>query len=189
MEAIVERVVGLDVHQGSVVAYVIVGVAGRRSSRETRTFGVSTQRSATVLPNLVCNMPSASSLQRVYGRRARRHCHRSLMADADDRRPWSGAMPSTPLSLPSSSPANYPNEPGGVSLGAKVPIPPWPHALPPCECGRHTVIISARSRGERSGASSSGLPVSQNPRNTGVHLARYRVLPSDGQPGQAAMAY
>jgi transposase len=39
MEAIVERVAGLDVHQGSVVACVVIGVAGRRSSRETRTFG------------------------------------------------------------------------------------------------------------------------------------------------------
>jgi transposase len=39
MEAIVERAAGLDVHQGSVVACVIVGVAGHRSSRETRTFG------------------------------------------------------------------------------------------------------------------------------------------------------
>ena len=39
MEAIVERAAGLDVHQGSVVACVIVGAAGRRASRETRTFG------------------------------------------------------------------------------------------------------------------------------------------------------
>jgi transposase len=39
MEAIIERAAGLDVHQGSVVACVIIGVAGRRTSRETRTFG------------------------------------------------------------------------------------------------------------------------------------------------------
>jgi transposase len=39
MEAIIERAAGLDVHQGSVVACVIIGVAGRRPSRETRTFG------------------------------------------------------------------------------------------------------------------------------------------------------
>jgi transposase len=39
MEAIVERAAGLDVHQGSVVACVIVGAAGRRATRETRTFG------------------------------------------------------------------------------------------------------------------------------------------------------
>ncbi len=39
MEAIVERAAGLDVHQGSVVACVIIGAAGRRTSRETRTFG------------------------------------------------------------------------------------------------------------------------------------------------------
>ncbi len=39
MEAIIERAAGLDVHQGSVVACVIIGAAGRRTSRETRTFG------------------------------------------------------------------------------------------------------------------------------------------------------
>ena len=39
MEAIIERAAGLDVHQGSVVACVIIGAAGRRASRETRTFG------------------------------------------------------------------------------------------------------------------------------------------------------
>jgi len=39
MEAIFERAAGLDVHQGSVVACVIIGAAGRRTSRETRTFG------------------------------------------------------------------------------------------------------------------------------------------------------
>ena len=39
MEAIIERAAGLDVHQGSVVACVILGTPGRRPSRETRTFG------------------------------------------------------------------------------------------------------------------------------------------------------
>ncbi len=39
MEAIIERAAGLDVHQSSVVACVVVGAAGRRASRETRTFG------------------------------------------------------------------------------------------------------------------------------------------------------
>src|SRR3954447_12270785 len=39
MEAIIERAAGLDVHQGSVVACVIVSSPGRRPSRETRTFG------------------------------------------------------------------------------------------------------------------------------------------------------
>jgi transposase len=39
MEAIIERAAGLDVHQGSVVACVIIGVPGRRPARETRTFG------------------------------------------------------------------------------------------------------------------------------------------------------
>jgi len=39
MEAILERAAGLDVHQGSVVACVIISSPGRRPSRETRTFG------------------------------------------------------------------------------------------------------------------------------------------------------
>jgi len=39
MEAIIERAAGLDVHQGSVMACIIVDAAGRRASRETRTFG------------------------------------------------------------------------------------------------------------------------------------------------------
>ena len=43
MEAIIERAAGLDVHQGSVVACVIIGAAGRRASRETRTFGAMRQ--------------------------------------------------------------------------------------------------------------------------------------------------
>jgi transposase len=43
MEAIIERVAGLDVHQGSVVASVIVGAVGRRPTRETRTFGAMRQ--------------------------------------------------------------------------------------------------------------------------------------------------
>jgi transposase len=42
-EAIIERAAGLAVHQGSVVACVILGAAGRRPSRETRTFGTMTQ--------------------------------------------------------------------------------------------------------------------------------------------------
>jgi transposase len=39
MEAVVERAAGLDVHQGSVVACVIIGGTGRRPSREVRSFG------------------------------------------------------------------------------------------------------------------------------------------------------
>jgi transposase len=39
MEAIIERAAGLDVHQGSVVACVILGAAGRRPTKEVRTFG------------------------------------------------------------------------------------------------------------------------------------------------------
>ena len=43
MEAIIEHAAGLDVHQGAVVACVIRGAAGRRASRETRTFGTMRQ--------------------------------------------------------------------------------------------------------------------------------------------------
>lgn len=39
MEPIIERAAGLDVHQGSVVACVIIGAAGRRATKEVRTFG------------------------------------------------------------------------------------------------------------------------------------------------------
>src|ERR1700749_5066734 len=39
MEAIIGCACGLDVHQSSVVACVIIGAAGRRASRQTRTFG------------------------------------------------------------------------------------------------------------------------------------------------------
>ena len=43
MEAIVERAAGLDVHQGSVVACVILGAAGRRPTKEVRSFGTMRQ--------------------------------------------------------------------------------------------------------------------------------------------------
>jgi hypothetical protein len=43
MEAIIERAAGLDVHQGSVVACVILGAAGRRPTREVRGFGAMRQ--------------------------------------------------------------------------------------------------------------------------------------------------
>lgn len=39
MEAIIERAAGLDVHQGSVVACVILGAPGRRPTKEVRSFG------------------------------------------------------------------------------------------------------------------------------------------------------
>ena len=39
MEAIIERAAGLDVHQGSVVACVILGAAGGRPTKEVRSFG------------------------------------------------------------------------------------------------------------------------------------------------------
>ena len=39
MDAIVERAAGLDVHQGSVVACVIIGVPGHRPTKEVRSFG------------------------------------------------------------------------------------------------------------------------------------------------------
>jgi transposase len=42
-EAIIERAAGLDVHQGSVVACVILGAAGRRVRKEVRTFGTMRQ--------------------------------------------------------------------------------------------------------------------------------------------------
>ncbi len=45
MEAIVERCAGLDVHQATVVACLIVGAAGTRPTKEIRTFG-------TTLPEL-----------------------------------------------------------------------------------------------------------------------------------------
>jgi hypothetical protein len=40
MEPIIERAAGLDVHQGSVVACVILSVAGRRPTKEVCTFGI-----------------------------------------------------------------------------------------------------------------------------------------------------
>ena len=41
MEAIVERVAGLDVHQKTVVACVVIGDAGHRPKKEVRTFGTT----------------------------------------------------------------------------------------------------------------------------------------------------
>jgi len=41
MEAMVERACGLDVHQRTVVACVLVGAAGARASKEVRTFGTT----------------------------------------------------------------------------------------------------------------------------------------------------
>ena len=43
MEALIERVAGLDVHQGSVVACIILGPAGRRPTKEVRSFGTMRQ--------------------------------------------------------------------------------------------------------------------------------------------------
>ena len=43
MEALIERAAGLDVHQGSVVACVILGPAGRRPTKEVRSFGTMRQ--------------------------------------------------------------------------------------------------------------------------------------------------
>jgi transposase len=43
MEAIAERCCGLDVHQASVVACVLVGAPGRKARKETRTFGTMTR--------------------------------------------------------------------------------------------------------------------------------------------------
>jgi len=43
MDALIERVAGLDVHQGSVVACIILSAAGRRPSKEVRSFGTMRQ--------------------------------------------------------------------------------------------------------------------------------------------------
>ncbi len=43
MDALIERAAGLDVHQGSVVACIILGVAGRRPIKEVRSFGTMRQ--------------------------------------------------------------------------------------------------------------------------------------------------
>ena len=43
MKAIVECAAGLDVHQASVVACVIIGAAGRRPIKEVRSFGTMRQ--------------------------------------------------------------------------------------------------------------------------------------------------
>jgi len=43
MDALIERVAGLDVHQGSVVACIILGAAGRRPIKEVRSFGTMRQ--------------------------------------------------------------------------------------------------------------------------------------------------
>jgi transposase len=43
MDALIERAAGLDVHQGSVVACIILGAAGRRPSKEVRSFGTMRQ--------------------------------------------------------------------------------------------------------------------------------------------------
>ena len=43
MEALVERAAGLDVHQATVVACVLVGQAGKRPVKQTRTFGTMRQ--------------------------------------------------------------------------------------------------------------------------------------------------
>ena len=43
MEALIERAAGLDGHQGSVVACVILGAAGRRPTKEARSFGTRRQ--------------------------------------------------------------------------------------------------------------------------------------------------
>jgi transposase len=43
MDALIERAAGLDVHQGSVVACIILGAAGRRPTKEVRRFGTMRQ--------------------------------------------------------------------------------------------------------------------------------------------------
>lgn len=43
MDALIEHAAGLDVHQGSVVACIILGAAGRRPTKEVRSFGTMRQ--------------------------------------------------------------------------------------------------------------------------------------------------
>ena len=43
MDALIEHAAGLDVHQGSVVACIMLGAAGRRPTREVRSFGTMRQ--------------------------------------------------------------------------------------------------------------------------------------------------
>ena len=43
MEAIIERCAGLDVHQATVVACVLIGEAGRKPRKEIRTFSTLTR--------------------------------------------------------------------------------------------------------------------------------------------------
>ncbi len=43
MDAIIERCAGLDVHQATVVACVLIGEAGRKPRKEIRTFSTMTQ--------------------------------------------------------------------------------------------------------------------------------------------------
>ena len=43
MDAIVERCAGLDVHQASVVACVLLGEPGRKPRKEVRSFGTMTR--------------------------------------------------------------------------------------------------------------------------------------------------
>src|SRR5271166_6146528 len=43
MQVIVERCCGLDVHQETVVACLLIGLAGARPSKEVRTFGTMTR--------------------------------------------------------------------------------------------------------------------------------------------------
>ena len=43
MDAIIERCAGLDVHQATVVACVLIGEAGRKPLKEIRTFSTMTQ--------------------------------------------------------------------------------------------------------------------------------------------------
>ena len=42
MDAIIERCAGLDVHQATVVACVLIGEVGRKPHKEIRTFSTMT---------------------------------------------------------------------------------------------------------------------------------------------------
>jgi transposase len=43
MDAIIERCAGLDIHQATVVACVLIGGAGRKPHKEIQTFSTMTQ--------------------------------------------------------------------------------------------------------------------------------------------------
>jgi hypothetical protein len=74
MEVIIERCAGLDVHQATVVACVLIGQAGRKPHKEIRTFSTMTRdlKGRTELDNKVTGVssPTAWDLYRRASERA-----------------------------------------------------------------------------------------------------------------------